>query len=247
MKKLTTSFLILLMFGLFAKAQVSSFMYVKVAPENQAEFERLETTYWSQVAKKGIDDGKMIAWGLMKKVGIAGSDANYILVNIFENFQDASNAMSIWDPSLVNMELKDIDTNNIKETLALHYYQIEDVIEGPSKFNIHNYATPKNLAGFVEENLNLWKPLIQDNIKKNRTKQTNWGIGTRVYPKGSDAGFSVFTRDGFESLADAMEALSFKANYPAFLNDVLEKTKMNEYNPNGFQHQIIYENIKWVN
>ena len=79
MKKLTTSFLILLMFGLFAKAQVSSFMYVKVAPENQAEFERLETTYWSQVAKKGIDDGKMIAWGLMRKVGIAGSDANYIL------------------------------------------------------------------------------------------------------------------------------------------------------------------------
>ena len=247
MKKLTTSFIILLMFGLFAKAQVSSFMYVKVAPENQAEFERLETTYGSQVAKKGIDDGKMIAWGLMKKVGIAGSDANYILVNIFENFQDASNAMSIWDPSLVNMELKDIDTNNIKETLAVHYYQREDVIEGPSKFNIHNYATPKNLAGFVEENLNLWKPLIQDNIKKNITKQTNWGIGTRVYPKGSDAGFSVFTRDGFESLADAMEALSFKANYPAFLNDVLEKTKMNEYNPNGFQHQIIYENIKWVN
>ena len=88
---------------------------------------------------------------------------------------------------------------------------------------------------------------IQDNIKKNRTKQTNWGIGTRVYPKGSDAGFSVFTRDGFESLADAMEALSFKPNYPAFFNDVMEKTKMNEYNPNGFQHQIIYENIKWVN
>ena len=129
MKKLTTSFLILLMFGLFANAQVSSFMYVKVAPENQAEFERLETTYWSQVAKKGIDDGKMIAWGLMRKVGIAGSDANYIVVNIFKNFQDASNAMSIWDPSLIQMELKDIDTNNLKETLALHYYQIEDVIE----------------------------------------------------------------------------------------------------------------------
>ena len=243
MKKLSNSFLILLMFSLFANAQVSSFMYVKVAPENQAEFERLETTYWSQVAKKGIDDGKMIAWGLM----IAGSDANYILVNIFENFQDASNAMSIWDPSLIQMELKDIDTNNLKETLALHYYQIEDVIEGPSKYNIHNYATPKNLVGFVEENLNLWKPLIKDNIKKNRTKQTNWGIGTRVYPKGSDAGFSVFTRDGFESLADAMEALSFKPNYPAFFNDVMGKTKMNEYNPNGFQHQIIYENIKWVN
>jgi hypothetical protein len=247
MKKAINTFLIILMFNLVANAQVSSFMYVKVAPENQAEFERLETTYWSQVAKKGIDEGKMIAWGLMRKVGMAGSDANYILVNIFENFQDASNAMSIYDPSVIDMEWKDIDTNNIKETLALHYYQIEDVIEGPSKFNIHNYATPKNLAGFVEENLNLWKPLIQDNIKKKRTKQTNWGIGTKVYPKGSDAGFSVFTRDGYETLADAMEALSFKATYPDFFNDVMGKTKMNEYNPNGFQHQIIFENIKWVN
>ncbi len=39
-------------------AQVSSFMYVKVAPENQAEFERIEMTYWSQIAKKAIDEGK---------------------------------------------------------------------------------------------------------------------------------------------------------------------------------------------
>lgn len=43
MKKLF--FLLTCMLSLTAFGQVSSFMYVKVAPENRAEFERLETTY----------------------------------------------------------------------------------------------------------------------------------------------------------------------------------------------------------
>lgn len=232
---------------LFLQGQVSTFMYVSVNPENQAEFERLETTYWAKIAKKAIEDKKLIAWGLMKKVGMAGDDSNYIFVNIYKDFNTASNAASIWNPAVIGMNYQEVSTDNIKVVKAIDYYQIEGAIEGPSKFNVHNYTTPKNLAGFVEENLNLWKPFIDKNIKLKRTKQTNWGMATRVYPSGSDAGYTVFTRDGYQSLEDAMEALSFSSDYPTYLDEVIAKSKMSDYDPQGFQQRIIYESIKWVN
>lgn len=40
-------------------AQISTHVYVNVPVENSAEFERLEIDYWSKIAKKGIDEGKM--------------------------------------------------------------------------------------------------------------------------------------------------------------------------------------------
>lgn len=244
MKKLF--FLLTCLLSLTAFGQVSSFMYVKVAPENRAEFERLETTYWAEIAQKAIDDGKMLSWGLLREVGISGPPSNYIIINIFKDFESATTANGIWDPTVINMNANDISTDDIKEVLAVHYYQIEEVIQGNSKFSIHNYARPVNLEGFVQENINMWKPFIEKNIKEKKTEQVNWGLGTRVYPLGAKSGATVFTRDGFATLADAMEALSYKT-LPADFQALLKKSKMAEYDPEGFQWRTIYEGIKWVN
>ena len=109
-----------------------------------------------------------------------------------------------------------------------------------------NYFTPANLDGFVTENLELWKPWFEKNMKNNRLKQKNWAIGTKIYPSGNQSGSSAITRDGFDSLSDAMEALSYQPMTNSMYTTILEKSKMNEYVPNGFDKRVLYEIIKRV-
>ncbi len=130
---------------------------------------------------------------MMRKVGMAGSEANYLFVNIFKDFDQAANSNSIWDASVIGMNNSDIQTTSMREMIGLHYYQIEGAIQGAGKYSVHNYARPANLEGFVTENLKLWKPFFEKNMKAKKTKQTNWGIGTRIYPAGSESGATVFT------------------------------------------------------
>ncbi|MDH3651789.1 MAG: hypothetical protein OEQ53_19045, partial [Saprospiraceae bacterium] len=42
-------------------AQIVSIQYRHVPQDNIAEFIHRETTYWSQVAQKAVDDGKLVS------------------------------------------------------------------------------------------------------------------------------------------------------------------------------------------
>jgi hypothetical protein len=56
----------------------------------------------------------------------------------------------------------------------------------------------------------------------------------------------LLTRDGFDSLSDAMEALSYQPMTNSIYTSVMKKSKMNEYVPNGFDKRVIYELIMRV-
>ena len=82
MKKLL--FTILFAFSISVNAQYYSITFVNVPQENIAEFQMLETNYWSKVAKANIDAGKQLSWGLVARVG-GGSDSwNHAFVNVYE-------------------------------------------------------------------------------------------------------------------------------------------------------------------
>ena len=230
----------------FSVGQVATLMYVEVSNENQSRFERLEKDYWSQIAKKGIEGGKMTAWGMLKEVSSPGVH-RYVFVNLYKDLEQLANGGSIWNPEVIGMNLEDIDTNGIKTILKVDYHQLEGEIVGDMKYVIHNYASPSNLEGFVTENLELWKPWFQDNMKKKKTKQKNWGIATKIYPSGNKSGSTAMTRDGFESLSDAMNALRYQPSDNSMYSEILNKSKMGEYLPNGFDQRVIYESIMWVN
>jgi hypothetical protein len=77
---------------------------------------------------------------------------------------------------------------------------------------------------------------------------TYWGMSSVIYPSGNQDRFSVFTVDGFNKLSDALNYLRFtetSENSPnaAAWNDVLDKTKMDDLMPNGFERRIIYERV----
>jgi hypothetical protein len=73
-------------------------------------------------------------------------------------------------------------------------------------------------------------------------------MSSAIYPAGHKARFSVFTVDGFKSLNDALDYLRFtetasNSMNAAGWNDVIDKTKMDELTPNGFEQRIIYERV----
>ena len=237
MKKLL--FILSLLWFNLSAAQVVTLMYVEVSNENQQRFERLEKDYWSQIAKKAIDDGKMSSWIMLKEVSVPGVH-RYLFANYFENLTQLTQSASIWNPEVIGMNLADIETNSIKTIINVEYYKAEAVIGESAKYAIINYFSPVNLEGFVTEELQLWKPWFENNMKNKNIKQKNWAVGTKIYPSGNESGSSALTRDGFDSLSDAMEALSYQPMTNSIYTSVMKKSKMNEYVPNGFDKRVIY-------
>jgi hypothetical protein len=243
MKKLL--FVLSLLWFNLSAAQVVTLMYVEVSNENQQRFERLEKDYWSQVARKAIDDGKMMSWFMLKEISIPGTH-KYLFANYYEDLTQLTQSASIWNPEVIGMNLADIETNSIKTIINVEYYKAEAVIGESAKYAIINYFSPVNLEGFVTEELQLWKPWFENNMKNKSIKQKNWAVGTKIYPSGNESGSSALTRDGFDSLSDAMEALSYQPMTNSIYTSVMKKSKMNEYVPNGFDKRVIYELIMRV-
>jgi|UniRef100_UPI004048E17A hypothetical protein len=238
-------FILFLLFSNLSTAQVVTLMYVEVSNENQQRFERLEKDYWSQIAKKAIDDGKMMSWIMLKEISIPGTH-KYLFVNYFENLEQLNQSSSIWNPEKIGMNFEDIDTFGIKRIVNVEYWKAEGLVGESAKYVIMNYFSPANLEGFVTENLELWKPWFEKSIKNNLLKQTNWAIGTKIYPSGNQTGSFAITRDGFDSLSDAMEALSYQPLSNSVYASIVEKSKMNVYVPNGVDKRVLYEVIKIV-
>ena len=243
MKKLL--FVLSLLWFNLSAAQVATLMYVEVSNENQQRFERLEKDYWSQIAKKAIDDGKMSSWIMLKEVSVPGVH-RYLFANYYKDLTQLTQEVFIWNPEVIGMNLADIETNSIKTIINVEFYKAEAAIGESAKYAIINYFSPVNLEGFVTEELQLWKPWFENNMKNKSIKQKNWAVGTKIYPSGNESGSSALTRDGFDSLSDAMEALSYQPMTNSIYTSVMKKSKMNEYVPNGFDKRVIYELIKRV-
>ena len=243
MKKLL--FVLSLLWSNLSAAQVVTLMYVEVSSENQQRFERLEKDYWSQIAKKAIDDGKMMSWIMLKEISIPGTH-KYLFVNYFENLEQLNQSSSIWNPEKIGMNFEDIDTFGIKRIVNVEYWKAEGLVGESAKYVIMNYFSPTDLEGFVTENLELWKPWFEKSIKNNRLKQKNWAVGTKIYPSGNQSGSFAISRDGFDNLSDAMEVLSYQPMENSMYASIVEKSKMNMYVPNGFDKRVLYELIKRV-
>ena len=67
-----------------------------------------------------------------------------------------------------------------------------------------------------------------------------------IYPTGNKGRFSTFTYDGFATLTDALIYSANSQNPDSdtgMYAEVLDKSKMNEIMPDGFEHSIIYERV----
>ncbi len=107
------------------QAQVTSYQYRKVPDDKIEEFIKRETTYWSKVAQKAMDNKKMTFWALLEKVG--GFDlmnsSNYLFINTFPNIDSA---MEIWGTveQVAGVPMSQMETGSISTTPASFFYRI---------------------------------------------------------------------------------------------------------------------------
>lgn len=211
--------------------------YRHVPPENVEEFVHLETTYWSEVARKAITDGKMVEWELWQKVGGWNLDegSNFLFVNIFEKREDLDHINEIWNPSEVfpDVRVPSIDTGRLSTVKHQMFVQAEAVVrEQRAQFIRLNYAKASDLARYVELEKTVWQPFITERMNANKTDVTSWAIVSVLIPSGASIPFNAYTVDGFQTLSGAISpSFDPDTEFPDFteLNEVHTKDRILTY------------------
>lgn len=231
------------------KAQVTSYQYRNVPDDKIEEFIKRETTYWSKVAQKAIDNKKMSFWGLFEKVG--GYDmmnsSNFLFINTFPNIDSAG---EIWGTAeqVAGVPMNQMETNSISSTTSQFFFHDEDWVQATSAkpekdfnyvvLNYHNTAMPDS---FIRLEKKYWHPFIETTMNKKQTKQLAWGNAALLSPTGPEIKFSTISYDLFATLQDALlTPWDPKTVFPVKDLNKLEKIKTSE------SSRVVYRVVKVV-
>ena len=204
---------------------VSIVQYHHVEAENRAEFIHRETTYWSEIAKAAIKDGKMTSWQLWETVGgwNLSSGSNFMFVNTFAKLEDLNNLNEVWNPSKVfpNGRMKDMNTrglSTINHQLVFARNAGAGTGTTPNFVRI-NYSKASDLEKYLELEKTVWQPFIKQQIDSGNCTQVSWVSAVKIMPFGADFPFNAVSADGFMTLSEAiMPRTSYKTapTYPDF-------------------------------
>ncbi|MDG1762881.1 MAG: hypothetical protein P8H38_06510 [Flavobacteriaceae bacterium] len=220
--------------------------YVQVEHEDFAEFESRELNHWSKVSDKAIKSGNQVGWAFFRLANAAfiedQASPTHAFVNIYKDFKQLADAPeAVWGnaQAVLGIDPNLISTNDLSKTMMIQTYKVVDNIPTEEfKYAVWNYAKPKNMSGFLEENSNLWKPYFEKKINKDGF--AGWGVAARVHPQGMEES-SILSWDHYTSLEAAMHALS-PTDYDS---SILSKSKMSEYDPDGFRYRVLVELLKF--
>jgi len=229
---------------------ISTYQFRSVAPDKADEFIKRETTYWSKVAQKAIDNGKLTFWGLFEKVG--GSDLqnspNFLFINTYKNIDSAG---SVWNPTPVFpkvpiAQMEDYSFSKNTSDLFLMdkgWEQAANVVEEKDfRYVALYYHNSSNPDSFISAEKKIWGPFIKASMDKNLTAQRGWGNAIILAPIGSDMKFNSVSFDLFPSLKDAL--LQNWDPAVQFPNDAL--TELNKLRINAPNREI-YRVVMVVN
>lgn len=218
-------------FSLFVSAevfaQIGVLQYRHVPQENIEEFLHLETTYWSAVAQKAIDEGKMEYWAIWQKVGGWNLDegTNFLFVNVFKDTGALDNLAGVWDPRQVFPEMRPEDLDTGRLSTVHHQVFIESVLNAGDmqpKFMRINYYDVSDGARFLERET-AWHEFITEHIKNEKTDVTSWRLARVMMPMGESIPFNAMTMDGYQKLSSALSPyFDPETEFPAILQETGE-------------------------
>ena len=188
---------------------ITVYQYRHVPNDKIDEFIKRETTYWSKVAEKAVNDKTMTFWALLEKVG--GYDlpnsSNYLFVNTFPDIDKVGDVFDNVEATAgVNME-----TNSIS-TVTSHFFLHDEGWEQSTKaspaqdFNYivmdyHNTNYADSLIGLEKI---YWAPFIKKAMDKGQTPQMGWGNAVVLAPLGDNIKFTTVSYDLYKTLQDAL-------------------------------------------
>lgn len=220
-------------------SQVSVMQYRNVSQENIDEFIHRETTYWSQVAQKAVDEGKLLRWSLWQRVGgwdMDENSANFVFVNTVADAKGLDNMGEIWNPmaSFPDGRIADMETGSLSKVVHQIYARdVATVTTGePFQYAVVNYAKASDVAKYLELETTTWMPFIKPLIEGGTVAQKYWGVSRVISPSGTGVPFNAVTVDGFDTLSDALSP-TFPENIetPSFVefNEVHDKAYIQVY------------------
>ena len=244
MKKIISLLAIVLISINIAQAQrVYSIHSVRVEG-NLQNFEKAQMLQ-SKVAQASVNNGDVAGWKLLQVVSMDGVDDENGFNYVFA--QSANNIDQLLDPKFAwwNNNAKVLSKSEQDELALLttsfkwtkderNVFVTEDDLPGTGEYVQFNFGRPANMTGFVAENKALWKPFFRDNMAK--FNMGGWGVARRLTSGTSLGNTTIMTWDGFKSLNDLMK---YRIGF-TLPKELLDKSKMAQYDPNGFsQHQIL--------
>lgn len=191
---------------------ITVYQYRHVPGDKIDEFIKRETTYWSRVAEKAVNDKTMTFWALLEKVG--GYDlpnsSNYLFVNTFPNIDKTGDAFSNAEAT-AGVKMADMETNSIS-TVTSEFMIHDEGWEQSAKavpekdFNYivmdyHNTNYADSLIGLEKK---YWAPFIKKAMDKGQTPQMGWGNAVVLAPLGDNINFTTVSYDLFKTLQDAL-------------------------------------------
>ncbi len=222
---------------------------------NLEAFEKVETELHAKVAQDAVNKGDVLYWSLSKvqkpnQIDVPG-EYNYVFAQWANNIDELLSTKSAWWAN-VDKVLSPAESEQ-RKTLLASYKWVKDtrnvfVVEGEAyspgnaTYVQFNFGRPANISGFIAENKALWKPFFEKNMSK--MNMNIWGVARRLtFPTMETSHNTIMSWDAFASLEDLMKYRIGGAPLPGYA-EVVQKTKMATYMPDGFTYAPIFKILK---
>ncbi len=193
-----------------------------VPQENIEAFIHRETTYWSEIAKQAIREGKLESWSLWQQVDGFDMDKkhNFIFIRTYPGGEALDLSTDIWDPQKVfpRVNPSRIDTlglSTVKD--VLYYYRFVHVQRAQAQYIRVNFSKASDLTRYLELEETVWLPFVMERMDSGKTNVVSWTLAQLVMPRGTNAPHNAVTIDGFSTLSGALRSVyGDDARFPDF-------------------------------
>ena len=251
MKKLLITLTLILTYSLNAQVyQTYSQHFVKIEGDLQA-FETVQAKYMQKVAQDAVDKGNIAFWAFLKREFFDSMNEegryNYLFVQSNTDVGTLLSDNNAWWNNVASVlskeELKEVEELQgkfeWKSDMRMIFIDEGSIAKGLGSHIQFNFAKPKDLKGFISENINLWKPHFENTMAE--IGMLNWGVGRVLEPIGTNWS-TVQTWDMFDSLENLMK---YRVGY-TLPENIIEKSKMSEINPDGWNSSMIFESLSFA-
>jgi len=196
---------------------ISIYQYRKVDDDKVDEFIERETKYWSKVAQKAVDDGKLGFWALFQKVG--GYDmpnsSNFLFINTFPDLPDMDEMGEIWDAEAVfpDVPMEDMETYSMGVNTSMIFVKGEGWAQAEGvnpledfKYLAMIYHNANDPAGLIDAENEIWLPFIKSAMDNGQTNQKGWGNARILSPTGEEIKYNTISYDIYPTLKDAVNS-----------------------------------------
>lgn len=191
--------------SLYAQADIGQYQkvsYYQVTKDGLSDF--LEGVFdWRASHRNKLNSGERVAWRLYRVPMSSSGSAwyNFVTVEIAPNL----NALQTDERNTVT-SLRNETDHRVKLSYAVHseIWKTEADVYGegtpPSRYLNANfmYAYPENLSEYLELEIDIAKPLHQNQTDNNR--MDGWNFNRLVFPTGTTAAYNFITTDYYRNL-----------------------------------------------